>query len=149
MDSRRGKPTIDRLFLDANVLYSVAHGSPSIERLWRLQRNGQCCLLASRYVIDEAHRNLNQPEQRDRFQAALREVDLVPDAPIGPCPIDVPAKDRPVISAALKAKATHLITGDERDFGPYFGSAVTGMMIGRPSDYVASLSDQSTPAELR
>lgn len=54
--------------------------------------------------------------------------------------IDVPTKDRPVISAVLKAKATHFITGDERDFGPYFGSAVAGMMIGRPSDYVASLS---------
>ena len=135
---------MDRIFLDANVLFSAAYGSPAhgsrgFKRLWDLQRDGRCRLLASRYVCEEADRNLSQPEQRDRLQSLLKEVDLVADAPAVPCPIDVPDKDRPVVSAALQAKATHLLTGDERHFGQHYGSRVDGMEIVRPADYLRTL----------
>ena len=137
---------MDRIFLDANVLFAAAYGSRGIERLWDLQRDGRCRLLASPYVCEEADRNckkadrhLPKPEQHDRLQSLLKEVDLVADAPAVPCPIDVPDKDRPVVSAALQAKATHLLTGDERHFGQHYGSRVDGMEIVRPADYLRTL----------
>ena len=131
---------MDRLFLDANVLFSAAYGSPGIDRLWTLQHDGRCRLLASRYVREEADRNLSRPAHRGGLQARLGHVDLVPEAPAELCAIDVPAKDRPVVSAALAARATHLITGDTRHFGPHYGSRVARMVIVRPADYLRSLA---------
>jgi len=34
--------------------------------------------------------------------------------------VDIPEKDVPIVRAALAAEASHLITGDRRDFGRYF-----------------------------
>ena len=127
---------MDRLFLDANVLFSAAYGSPRIERLWSLQRDGHCRLLFSSYVNDEARRNLRRPELRLRLQEKLNEAVLVTEAPAAMCPIDVAAKDRAVVSAALAAKATHLITGDVRHFRAHYGRRVAGMAILRPTDYL-------------
>ena len=126
---------MDRLFLDANVLFSAAYGSPRIERLWSLQRDGHCRLLVSGYVSDEARRNL-QPKLRQRLQEKLNEALLVPEAPGEMCPIDVAAKDRAVVATALAARATHLITGDVRHFRAYYGRTVGGMAILRPTDYL-------------
>ncbi len=50
---------VDRVFLDANVLFSAAYGSSRIGALWDRARFGRCRLLASRYAIEEARRNLS------------------------------------------------------------------------------------------
>ena len=127
---------MDRLFLDANVLFSAAYGSSRIERLWSLQRDGHCRLLVSAYVSDEARRNLQRPELKQRLQEKLNEALLVPEAPVEMCPIDVAAKDRAVVATALAAKAMHLITGDVRHFRAHYGRTVGGMAILRPTDYL-------------
>jgi uncharacterized protein len=49
---------VNRVFLDANVLFSRAYGSPGIRRLWDQASEGRCVLLASEYTIHEARRNL-------------------------------------------------------------------------------------------
>ncbi len=36
------------------------------------------------------------------------------------------AKDEPIFLAALLAQATHLLTGDLKHFGHYFGQTVAG-----------------------
>jgi len=38
--------------------------------------------------------------------------------------IALPEKDRPILLAAIEARATHLITGDKRLFGKYFGKRI-------------------------
>ena len=126
----------DRLFLDANVLFSAAYGSPSIERLWDAQRAGSCRLLVSCFVIEEARRNLGKPEQIRRLDDKLEATLVVPESPADRCPLNLPDKDRPVFSAAMAARATHLITGDRRHFGAYYGTMVAGLTILRPSDYL-------------
>ena len=50
--------------------------------------------------------------------------------------VDVPAKDRPILQAAIAAKATHLITGDVTHFGEYFGRQIGGVLILAPGDYL-------------
>lgn len=129
---------MDRLFLDANVLFSAAYGSPKIGLIWERAREKRCGLLVSRYVVEEARRNLALPEQRARLEDHLAGVEIVPEAPAGlPCPLELPVKDRPVLLAAIAARATHLITGDARHFGPYYGQTVRGVVLLTPADYLS------------
>ena len=130
--------TIDRIFLDANVLFSIAYGSPGPRRLLEFFRKKQGLLLASAYVVEEAKRNLLEPEQIGRLDACLSKLRLVPEVdPRTPCPVELPEKDRPVLLAAISAKANYLITGDVLRFGKYFGQTVHGVRICRIRDYLA------------
>ena len=97
---------------------------------------GACRLLVSRFVIEEARRNLRKTEQTRRLDDKLESAVMVPESPADRCPLDLPDKDRPVFSAAMAARATHLITGDRRHFGAYYGARVAGMTILRPSEYL-------------
>lgn len=131
--------TVDRIFLDANILFSIAYGSPGLSRLWDLARKKHCQLFASNYVVEEAKRNLFDPDQVKRLETYLLDVEIVPEVdPRIPCPIHLPEKDRPVLLAAISIKANHLVTGDVTHFGKYFGKAVRGVRICRPRDYFIS-----------
>jgi hypothetical protein len=43
--------------------------------------------------------------------------------------ITLPAKDDPILLAAIAANATHLLTGDWKHFGPYRNTVVEGVLI--------------------
>jgi len=136
--------TIDRIFLDANVLFSIAYGSPGPARLLEFVRKKHGLLLASAYVVEEAKRNLLEPEQIGRLDACLSKLRLVPEVdPRTPCPIELPEKDRPVLLAAISAKANYLVTGDMLRFGKYFGQTIHGVNICRIRDYVADQEGKS------
>lgn len=129
----------DRIFLDANVLFSAAYGSPGLKRFWELAREGRCLLLASGYVVAEARRNLSDPNHLKNLEGLLSEVQIIPDVVFQmPCPIDLPEKDRPVFLAAMAGKADYLITGDRSHFGKYFGRTIRGIKIRRPKDYFSN-----------
>jgi uncharacterized protein len=132
--------TVDRIFLDANILFSVAYGSPGLDRLWYLAQKKRCLLFASSYVVEEARRNLHDPDHLKKLEICVSEVHIVPEAdPAMPCPIHLPEKDRPVLLAAISIKADYLITGDVVHFGKYFGQTVSGIEICRPRDYLRKL----------
>ena len=132
---------MDRLFLDANVLFSAAYRPDAgVARLWEVS---DAVLVTSSYVVEEARRNLTGPEQRTRLEELLKKMEvgeammLPPELRGG---IDLPEKDWPVLGGAAAAGATHLITGDLRHFGAYFGEEVLGVLILRPADYLRGLS---------
>ncbi len=127
----------DRIFLDANILFSVAYGSRGLDRLWELHKKGVCVLLASGYVIEEAKRNLTKPDQLKKLEASLLNVKIVLEADPGiKCPIDLSEKDQPVLMAAVSAKADYLLTGDIKHFGKYFGQRIMGVRICMARDYI-------------
>jgi predicted nucleic acid-binding protein len=129
----------DKLFLDANILFSVAYGSPGLDRLWNLAKKGHCKLIASQYVREEAKRNLDQQEHLDKLERYLSKLIIVAEAdPSIPCPIDLPDKDSPVLMAAIAAKADYLLTGDVTHFGKYFGKTIMGVRISTARDYLLS-----------
>ena len=129
--------TIDRIFLDANIFFSIAYGSPGLNRLGDLAKRKRCLLFGSNFVIEEAKRNLFRPEQLKRLEAFLSNVQIVPEVdPEIPCPVSLPDKDRPVLLAAISIKADYLLTGDTIHFGEYFGRVVNGVRICRPRDYL-------------
>jgi len=127
---------MDRLFLDANILFSAAYRSDAgLRRLWRLPA---AKLITSTYASLEARRNLNN-SQCDELDVLLREVeviDLVPPAYFMETLPDLAEKDRPILFAAVGAKASHLITGDITHFGPFFGKKFKGVLIVSPADYL-------------
>ena len=128
---------VDRIFLDANILFSISYGSPGLNRLWELAQKKRCLLFVSNYVVEEAKRNLFSSEQLRNLEAFLSMVQLVPDVdPNIPCPIELPEKDRPVLLAAISIKSNYLLTGDMIHFGKYFGQTIRGTKICLPRDYL-------------
>ena len=130
---------MDRVFLDANVLFSAAYRSDAgLRRLWRVR---DCVLLSSAYAADEARRNLREQRQRSDLDDLLGSVQIVESLPSDSTTVeeaDLPAKDRPILRAAVAAGATHLITGDVTHFGRYFGRRIAGVLIQLPADYLAN-----------
>jgi uncharacterized protein len=133
---------MDRLFLDANILFSAAYRADA--GLWKLTDH---VLLTSEYAVEEARRNLDRPDQLDRLEELLKTVDRVPAVTLPPelrGNVELREKDWPILGGAVAAGATHLITGDKRDFGPYFGTDVLGVLILPPGDYLARKDDSVT-----
>ena len=127
-----------RPFLDANVLFSAAWSESSrLRLLWEIEGVE---LVASEYVIEEARRNLDTAEARARLTALVERLRTVPEQPevILPRDLTLREKDRPVLAAAMGARATHLLTGDRRDFGPFLGRTVAGILVLTPAAYLAS-----------
>ena len=124
---------VDRVFLDANVLFSAAYRPDAgLQRLWRRRTTE---LLTSRYALEEAMVNLPEPEQRRRLTGLMESVTLVPESADERLPpeVELPPKDRPILTAALRAGASHLVTGDLTHFGPYLGRSVQGVSILTPA----------------
>lgn len=127
---------MDRLFLDANVLFALAYGAPRLRWLIEQARQGRFRLLVSPYVCEEARRNLPDDEARQRLQELRLTAHCVPEPSLDvPMPVALPEKDIPVLAAAIVSGATHLLTGDFQHFGPYFGRTVLGVTIMTPAQY--------------
>ncbi len=129
---------MDRLFLDANILFSAAYRpGAGLLRLWRL-RDVQ--LITSDYALEEARVNLPEQSQHVRLSKLVRKMKVVTDFPDRPLPqgVILPDKDRPILLAAIAANATHLLTGDFTDFGRYYGRSAEGVLILPPSGYLSA-----------
>jgi uncharacterized protein len=124
---------VDRLFLDANVLISAAYRRDAgIARLWQLNNVE---LLTSPYAAEEARVNLIEKDQRERLGTLLELVSIVAGVSGIPRGITLPEKDRPILQAAIQTRATHLLTGDKRHFGRYFGKRYGGVLVLAPAEY--------------
>lgn len=130
---------MDRLFLDANILFSAAYSadSPLLE-LWRLK---QALLFSSGYSLEEARRNLAllRPDRLSNLQQLIAKVQLADAPPLATVPIEaraLPQKDLPILLAAIEARATHLLTADKRHFGPLRGKTLEGVLVLTPGDYL-------------
>ncbi|MBI5380153.1 MAG: PIN domain-containing protein [Nitrospirae bacterium] len=128
---------MDRVFLDANILFSAAYlPDAGLRRLWELPGVE---LVTSAYAVEEARRNLDHPKQLadlERLLRVARVMDTAPrDRPLHPA-AQLPDADRPILLAAIDAQATHLLTGDVRHFGRYYGRVVEGVRILPPGVYL-------------
>ncbi len=129
---------MDRVFLDANVLYSAAYLPQSrLRELWSLK---EVEVLSSPYAVEEVRRNLSldRPDRMPELERLLRDVSMTTEPePTRPLPpgLDLVEKDRPILAAAIEAGATHLLSGDRDHFGKLFGRSVAGVLILPPSQY--------------
>lgn len=130
---------MDLVFLDANILFSAAYRSDAgLKRLWKLPG---ARLITSAYAAEEARRNLGFPEQRKDLEGLLASVEVVttalPAEHLLYSTVKLPEKDQPILLAAIGAGTTHLLTGDFRHFGPYYGERIQGVLILSPGDYLS------------
>ncbi len=95
--------------------------------------------MTSEYALAEARANLAAGEQRERLEVLVASMVLVPE-PAGdsklPADIDLTAKDRPILLAAIQARATHLLTGDAAHFRHLFERTVAGVLVLPPAFYL-------------
>jgi predicted nucleic acid-binding protein len=128
---------VDRVFLDANILFSAAYRPDSrLRRLFTL-RGVKC--ITSAYALEEARRNLSTAQQRKDLEQLCTSMEVVSVATLElhlPPTIDLPEGDRPILIAAINARATHLLTGDTKDFGRYYGQTLEGVLILPPAMYL-------------
>lgn len=127
---------MDRVFLDANVLFSAAWLEDSgLARLWHLSG---AALVSSRYALAEAERNLDTDAQRARLQNLVQGMMLIdaPEHAVLPAGAELVAKDTPILLAAIESRATHLLTGDRTHFGGLYGRTIGGVKIMPPAIYL-------------
>src|SRR5205085_12000497 len=106
---------------------------------WKLKNVTLC---SSRYALEEARINLSADVQKERL-TRLTTVLEFSDAALQELPpeISLPEKDAPIMLAAIEARATHLLTGDLRHFGSYFGKRVEGILVLPPGEYLRRRGD--------
>lgn len=113
---------MDRVFLDANVVFSAAYlVATHLHGLWKL---AEATLITSDYAVEEARRRLS-PQARDRLDSLPLPPGLL-----------LPDKDVPIFLAARTTGASHLLTGYKRHFGADYGQTFQGVLILPPSDYL-------------
>src|SRR5262249_47955966 len=96
-------------------------------------------LVTSAYAAEEARRNLAEEEQKMRLEALLQKMTVLPVLLVSdPLPetVTLPEKDKPILQSAIETRATHLLTGDFKDFGQYFGQTIEGFLILPPAEYL-------------
>lgn len=135
---------MDRVFLDANVLFSAAYSEQNrLHELWQID-DVEC--LTSQFALMEAERNLDDVAALNRLRELARRTTIlqVPSrfalamnlATDTGQAVELPTKDWPILLGAIEAKASHLLTGDRRHFGPLFGATVSGVLILSPGEYL-------------
>jgi predicted nucleic acid-binding protein len=133
-----------RLFLDANVLFTAAHNpSGKAALIIDLGEKGNWEIISCSYAIEEARRNISIkfPDYLKRFESLMTTVIKVPSRSGRNCPAILPEKDRPILETAIQCKASHLLTGDIKDFGPIMNkpSLTGGVMIQTVSEFLGDL----------
>jgi predicted nucleic acid-binding protein len=131
-----------RVFLDANVLFSASLARSRMRAfLDVLFQHGEC--LTSDYATEEARRNLElkSPGALPCLDALVARCELVRGitTQVG---VELKDKDIPILGGAIAGRATHLLTGDERDFGALFGKTVRGVIIVSPRMLAEELARQ-------
>ncbi|MEO5691931.1 MAG: PIN domain-containing protein [Usitatibacter sp.] len=132
-----------RVFLDANVLFSAAYmdaGSP--RALFLLAAAGACELVTSPYAIEEARRNMlvKRAERAGELAVLARQIAVQPEPSLASIQwatsLGLPAKDAPILAAALESRAHMLVTGDVMHFGGLHGKRHRGIAVLRPAEAV-------------
>lgn len=135
-----------RVFLDANVLFSAAYREAgSVRAFFALARAGACILVSSAHAVEEARRNVAA-----KHPGLLPDLEKLPAAvEVSPEPrpaelawaagLGLPAKDAPILAAAVEARCHILATGDRTDFGALFGRRLRGTLVMLPAEAIELL----------
>lgn len=111
-----------RLFLDANILFTALHNPTGKAALIiELGIQGHWELFSHAYALEEARRNLERqlPHALEGLGLLHDSVHLVQHRVDLGFLEGLAEKDQPIFQAALACQATHLLTGDFKDFGSF------------------------------
>lgn len=134
-----------RLFLDANVLFTAVHNpSGKAAFIVELANSGHWEIVTSTLAVEEARHNIASkfPEALQSLENMLVSMTLIKSGSGRNCPIQIAEKDRPIMESAIKIKATHLLTGDLRHFGPFMNKQekTAGIVIQTVSEFLEGIT---------
>ena len=126
-----------RIFLDANILFSVAKSDGAIRFLITGLLSAGHELRINPFVQEEAVRNLRAkaPAALEYFEVLLLQVSSIPLVDFKPLPKEascLPVKDQPVLQAALHDECDVLLTGDRTHFGSLYGQKIESVVVHSP-----------------
>ncbi|MSQ74055.1 MAG: putative toxin-antitoxin system toxin component, PIN family [Betaproteobacteria bacterium] len=128
-----------KLFLDANVVFSAAHREEGrAQELIALAAANRCTVVTSHHALEEARRNLEVKSRgfEKRLARLLERMVMVGEAPSAlvewALSEGLPLQDASVLAAAVHAGADLLVTGDARDFGPFYDRVLRGAKVITP-----------------
>jgi predicted nucleic acid-binding protein len=127
-----------RVFLDANILFSAAKSDGAVRALLRLLLERGHAGVVDAYVVAEARRNLlaKGSDAIHVLDALLTHLEQAPSSPAALALADdlswLPAKDRPVLAAAIQRRCDVLVTGDRTHFGAAYGRSFGGVTVHSP-----------------
>lgn len=134
-----------KLFLDANVLFTAAH-RPNGKAAFLFEFAGAAdtwVLVSSAYAIEEARRNIavKAPGALISFAKLVGGLSIASQPSTPDRALQLPDKDVPIWSAARCCGATHLITGDVKDFGRWMNKpqVTAGIVIQTAAEYLAEI----------
>ena len=121
-----------RLFLDANVLFTAVHNPGGKAALViELGVQGHWTLFSSTYAKEEARRNLERkfPQCLNSLEKVQNHINFVDHQSSLAYPKGLAIKDQPIFQAALICQASHLLTGDIKDFGRFMNQPEDTMNV--------------------
>ncbi|MBI5753548.1 PIN domain-containing protein [Candidatus Peregrinibacteria bacterium] len=140
---------MDKLFLDANILFTAAYSESGASRaLFELAKKKKLLLVSSKYAITEARHNIQKKLTEKHLIGLFRliaELEIVDDAKFSTEEIQkyekiIIKKDVPILLAAKNQKVQFLITLDKKDFkNTKIKSTKLPFAIMSPGEYLQSL----------
>ncbi|MEO8009769.1 MAG: hypothetical protein ABI728_14790 [Betaproteobacteria bacterium] len=135
---------MNRVFLDANVLFTAAHNPAGKAALViALGVKGKWEVVSSSYAAEEARRNIGSkfPQAQSRLRDLIDSISTIASGAGADCPVKLPGKYRPIMEAAIRSQATHLLTGDMKDFGVLMNKPrqTAGIVIQTVAQYLSAL----------
>jgi hypothetical protein len=131
-----------RIFLDVGILFSASRPESLMARFTaKLSQFATLC--SNSYAVEEARRNLQLkfPERETELNSMLLGISLV-ESTVSLPEVEIRSKDRPILEGAVAAQATHLLTSDRCDFGPFFGKTIQGVLVVSPQLLADELVDR-------
>jgi len=121
-----------KVFLDANILFSASLSHSRMRAFLDVLLDQADCL-TNQYAIEEARRNLAAkfPAGVKALERLVKQCEIV-SVLTTDLKVELPLKDQPILGGAIAGDATHLLTGDERDFGKFWGKTIQGVKIVPP-----------------
>jgi uncharacterized protein len=133
-----------RVLLDANVLFTAAH-NPRGKAAFIIELGvaGHFPLFTCDVAHDEAERNLaaKYPGAMPLLKSLMSQINMTASDFSAPFPKGLAGNDAVIFQAAMACRATHLLTGDIRHFGPFMNRPdVTGaVIIQTAAEFLAAL----------
>ena len=121
-----------KVFLDANILFSASQSHSRLRAFLDVLFD-KADYLTNDYAIEEARRNLAAkfPDGVKALERLVKKCEIVSKLATE-LEVELPLKDEPILRGAIAGDATHLLTGDERDFGKFWGKTIQGVKIVSP-----------------
>ena len=121
-----------KVFLDANILFSGSVSGSKIAKLIEIvQKHGDC--VTNLYAVEEARKNIERKKYGSisGLESLLDNI-FISNELILDIPVELKAKDIPILGGAIALQCTHLLTGDKKDFGFLFSREIEDVLVVSP-----------------